>query len=84
MWAKGKHVSVDNQGRRVSKDITINLSRAIGYIAQDEDRTRVFFEVGHDLEDHRNASWVDLDEPKSKLDNVLGKSRPSGNKDSGA
>lgn len=75
MWIKGKHVVIDNQGRRVTRDITLNMNQAIGYIALDEERTRLFFCVGHDVEDHRNASWVDIDEPKSKVDRFLGKPR---------
>ena len=71
MWIKGKHIAVDNQGRRISRDITLNMNLVIGYIALDEERTRLFFGIGHDLEDHRNASWVDIQEPKSKVDQML-------------
>ncbi len=77
MWIKGKHVEVDNQGRPVSRAITLNLERAICYVEMEENRTRVFFYVGHDLEDHRNATWVDLQEPKEKLDMVLSRHKIS-------
>jgi len=77
MWIKGKHVEIDNQGRRIDRDICLNLSRAIGYMEMGEERTRIFFHVGHDMEDHRNASWVDLHEPKSKLDAILSKQKLS-------
>lgn len=73
MWIKGKHIAVDNQGRRITRDITLNMSLVIGYIALDGERTRLFYGIGHDLEDHRNASWVDIYEPKSKLDAIIGK-----------
>ncbi len=71
MWIKGRHIVVDNQGRQISRDITLNLTRVIAFVALDEERTRLFFNVGHDLEDHRNANWVDMYEPKSKLDAIL-------------
>ncbi len=72
MWIKGKHMAVDNQGRRVKRDITINLNQALAYIELDEERTRVLFEVGHDIEDHRNSNWIDLQEPKTRIDSLLG------------
>ncbi len=71
MWVRGTHIAIDNQGRQVSRDISINLNLAICYVELDEERTRVFYSVGHDIEDHRNASWVDLHEPKSKVDGLL-------------
>lgn len=77
MWVKGRHTQVDAQGRQVSQDITLNLARAVGYISLDKERTRVYFAVGHDLEDHRNGTWVDLNEPKSKIDEILHKSKKS-------
>lgn len=75
MWIKGKHVAVDNQGRPVKRDITVNMGKVICYIALDEERTRLYCDMGHDLEDHRNASWIDLEEPKSKLDGIIGKQK---------
>lgn len=75
MWIKAKHVIVDNQGRTVDRNITVNLSNAICYAELDGEKSRIYFEVGHDLEDHRNASWVDVHEPKEKLDDIIGKSK---------
>ncbi len=77
MWIKGKYQETDSQGRQITRDITLNLSRAICYATErEEDRTRIYFKVGHDLEDMRNASWIDLKEPKAKIDKVLGKPLP--------
>ncbi len=77
MWIKGKYQETDNQGRQVKRDITLNLSRAICYTTvREEGMTKIYFAVGHDLEDLRNANWIELNEPKAKIDELLGKPIP--------
>ena len=78
MWMKAEHEVVDNQGRRVRRNITINMNLALCYVGLDDERTRLYYSLGHDLEDHRSATWIDVVEPKEKLDKKLKQSRPAG------
>ncbi len=77
MWIKGKYQETDSQGRQITRDVILNLGRAICYATKrEEDQTRIYFKVGHGLEDRRNAIWIDLNEPKAKIDKVFGKPLP--------
>ena len=71
MWITAKHTRIDQHGRSISTEITVNMEKVIAYFEIEENRTRLFLEIGHDVEDHRTAKWLDVNEPKSKVDEAI-------------
>ncbi|MFP4176866.1 MAG: hypothetical protein ACOCR1_05055 [Planctomycetota bacterium] len=71
MWIETMHVHIDEQGRKKKQAVTLNMNNVIGYMARGDDRTRLFFELGHDLQDRRSAHWMDVLNPKEEFDQLL-------------
>lgn len=71
MWITTRHKHVDGQGHKSEQTVTINMNRVLAYHSRKDGVTRLYFQIGHDIEDHRSASWLDVLTPKKKIDRVL-------------
>jgi hypothetical protein len=71
MWIIAKHTRIDSQGRLISTNVTVNMDHVITYLELEENSTRLFLEIGHDVEDHRTAKWIDIQESKEQIDSVM-------------
>lgn len=71
MWLRATQTIVDKHGREVSREVTVNMDSVVACCQLNENQTRLFAQVGHDLEDHRSASWVDIDATAKELNQAL-------------
>jgi hypothetical protein len=71
MWLEVKHLRIDEHGRQRETDVTVNMERIVAYTALKDGKTRLFLEIGHDIEDHRSARWLDILNPKAEIDEAM-------------
>ncbi len=81
MWLETEHKHIDELGHKSEQTITVNMDRVLTYHERKDGTTRIYFELGHDIEDHRSASWMDVLTPKKKIDRILSTKRASSNRD---
>lgn len=71
MWLEVKHMRIDEHGRQRETAITLNMDRVVAYTELKNGKTRLLFEIGHDIEDHRSARWMDILNPKEEIDEAM-------------
>ena len=71
MWVQVRHMHIDGHGRQKEMILTVNMDAVVGYTELENGRTRLFLKIGHDIEDHRSAHWMDILNPKEEIDRVM-------------
>jgi hypothetical protein len=71
MWLEVKHMRIDEHGRQRETEITLNMDRVVAYTELKNGKTRLLFEIGHDIADHRSARWMDILNSKEEIDEAM-------------